>query len=401
MSKPLKVAFLPHLNELTGAPMTHFELAKRLNERRDEFDVLFVTPSAGPLDRPCEKAGLKQTVVENPPGGIAEKKGLFGKVSHLFQKREAKNRLSEYFAANPVDVIYASSVVNVLPAIAAQENKIPLAYHLQESPGIFPDNVVNRQKAKTIRDAASVIFHVPGAARTLFGDLGDDPAQGKPGAPAGVEVHNSADVARIQTFDKKGCREDLNAEFSIDKYGKIVVTVATVTQGKGIRLLWEAAHDLFFRHKDLYFVIVGPDAPGDDFGAKLRAEVEASDFASRFQFAGRKPDVAPYLRGADIFCLPTLYEAQPLSIIEAMAAGLPIVTTDVGDIPRMLKEGEIAFLHPAGDPQPIQEGIEKILEVADVRERYTKGVVERAKDFDYNHAADIVAGALLKMAKRV
>lgn len=64
------------------------------------------------------------------------------------------------------------------------------------------------------------------------------------------------------------------------------------------------------------------------------------------RFFGMQADVHPYLHGADIFVLPSVYEGNPMTIIEAMGTGLPIVATAVGGIPDMLQNGKNALLVP-------------------------------------------------------
>lgn len=72
------------------------------------------------------------------------------------------------------------------------------------------------------------------------------------------------------------------------------------------------------------------------------------------EFCGMQADVHPYLQGADVFLLPSLYEGNPMTIIEAMATGLPIVATRVGGIPDMVTDGRDALLVPCDEAQVAQ-----------------------------------------------
>lgn len=64
----------------------------------------------------------------------------------------------------------------------------------------------------------------------------------------------------------------------------------------------------------------------------------------KVEFLGLKSNVYPYLNKADIFCLPSKYEGIPMSLIEAMGTGLPIIASNVGGIPDMLTDKKDALL---------------------------------------------------------
>ncbi len=64
---------------------------------------------------------------------------------------------------------------------------------------------------------------------------------------------------------------------------------------------------------------------------------------------------------ADVFCLPSWWEAMPLSVLEAMASGLPVVATEVGDVPRLVEDGRTGFVVPSRDPQSLANALAKLL----------------------------------------
>ncbi|MFH1331457.1 MAG: glycosyltransferase family 4 protein, partial [Actinomycetota bacterium] len=81
----------------------------------------------------------------------------------------------------------------------------------------------------------------------------------------------------------------------------------------------------------------------------------------RVLFAGARDDVARMLAAADLFVLPSLTEALPTVVTEAMAAGLPIVATTVGGIPEMVHHGEAALLVPPADPGALAAAVCRLL----------------------------------------
>ena len=104
----------------------------------------------------------------------------------------------------------------------------------------------------------------------------------------------------------------------------------------------------------------------------LRPEMEAlareKGIGSFVEFCGMQSNVHPYLHDADIFVLPSIYEGNPMTIIEAMGTGLPIVASRVGGIPDMISDGESGLLVEP-EPQSICEGLSRLVEDKSLRQR--------------------------------
>jgi glycosyltransferase involved in cell wall biosynthesis len=94
---------------------------------------------------------------------------------------------------------------------------------------------------------------------------------------------------------------------------------------------------------------------------------------------GSRPlEAMPELYGtADVFCLPSWWEAMPLSVLEAMAAGLPVVATRVGDIPRAVEDGVTGLLVPPRDPAALASALEQLLRGPE--DRRAMGAAGRAR----------------------
>jgi glycosyltransferase involved in cell wall biosynthesis len=115
----------------------------------------------------------------------------------------------------------------------------------------------------------------------------------------------------------------------------------------------------------------GPDRPA------VAAEVERLGLGHAAQLAGERHDIADLLVAADIFVLSTRSEGLPLSILEAMSAGLPVVASRVGGIPELVVDGETGLLVPPGDPSSLATAIERLMEEPALRDRL--GAAGRAR----------------------
>jgi glycosyltransferase involved in cell wall biosynthesis len=112
------------------------------------------------------------------------------------------------------------------------------------------------------------------------------------------------------------------------------------------------------RGRDFDALLVGA---GPERGA-VEEEVRRLGIESSVRLLGERSDVVELLRGADIFVLSTRSEGLPLSILEAMAAGLPVVASKVGGVPELVIDGGTGLLVPAGDPRSLAAAIESLLE---------------------------------------
>ncbi len=93
---------------------------------------------------------------------------------------------------------------------------------------------------------------------------------------------------------------------------------------------------------------------------ELRARVGEELEAGRINFIGETASPGDFLRGLDIFVLPSLAEGFSNSLIEAMAAGRPVIATTVGANPEVIREGESGFLVPPGSVRPLAERLEEL-----------------------------------------
>lgn len=109
---------------------------------------------------------------------------------------------------------------------------------------------------------------------------------------------------------------------------------------------------------DARLVIVG-DGPER---AHLEAEANSKDLADRIYFAGHVTNVQPFYALADLLANASHSEGSPYVLLEAMAAGVPIVATAVGGVPEMLSDGETALLVPPGNPERLAGAISHLLQ---------------------------------------
>ncbi|MGC9328077.1 MAG: glycosyltransferase, partial [Candidatus Hinthialibacter sp.] len=177
-----------------------------------------------------------------------------------------------------------------------------------------------------------------------------------------VMIHNG--LESISPFDSiEAIREDVHFEFGFDKEDCIVGVAAQLRPAKRHDLLIQATARLKDRFPRMRLLLAGQGETEED----LRALAVSKGVEKQVVFAGFRSDVDRLLRGMDIFALPSDVEGQPVSVLEAMYAGLPIVATRVGGLPEVVVAGETGFLCQPGNVEELCRALTRLLDSPELR----------------------------------
>lgn len=145
----------------------------------------------------------------------------------------------------------------------------------------------------------------------------------------------------------------------------VVGSVGWLTDVKGHRYLLEAAKHVIRVHPSLHIVIIGS---GDQHDA-LRQQATQLGLEDSVHLLGHRDDIDVCLAGFDLFVLPSANEGMGRALIEAMAAGLPVVASKVGGIPALIEHGKNGLLVPSADSHALAEAIKSIIHQPDLARR--------------------------------
>jgi glycosyltransferase involved in cell wall biosynthesis len=137
----------------------------------------------------------------------------------------------------------------------------------------------------------------------------------------------------------------------------IVLSVGALTERKNHQTLLQAAHTIQPRGHQLRYLICG-DGP---LRAVLEKEVQALDLTSVVYFTGFCSDVIPYLAAADIFVHVPTWEGLGIAVIEALAAGLPVIASRVGGIPELIDDHTRGVLVPPQDSNALADALDSLV----------------------------------------
>jgi len=167
----------------------------------------------------------------------------------------------------------------------------------------------------------------------------------------------------INGIDTEGPREAPGAdvvrgELGLAEHDRVLVSIGRLTQQKGQIYLLEAVAILVRSYPNLKVLILGEG----ELRSELQAQCRRLGLRSRISFLGNREDVPQILAVAELFVLPSLYEGTSIALLEAMAAGKPIVATDIPPNRRLLAHGRNALLVPPGNGAALAAGIADLLE---------------------------------------
>lgn len=176
-------------------------------------------------------------------------------------------------------------------------------------------------------------------------------------------INNGVDLHRF--YPLRDARKKMRDALGLAEHDVAVIMVARFHKGKGHPVLLEAMRDLLDRGTTLKLICLGE---GEE-EADVRRLCNQLGLAQHVRIEGYQEHVALWLQTADINVLPTYYEGLPLTVLEAMASGLPTVASNVGGIPEMVEDGISGCLVPPGDSRKLADALSALVSQPELRKR--------------------------------
>jgi glycosyltransferase involved in cell wall biosynthesis len=265
----------------------------------------------------------------------------------------AFRRLLRFIRENRIDLIHAHlAYAATWAALASRITGVPSVATLHVAPPTTGRaRLRDRLMRFVLRRWSAQVIAVSDALRRQYGDA------------RFAVAHNGIDVDRF-AGSREESRERIARELDIPRDAKIVATVSVLREGKGVEVLLRA----FERIDDAYLLVIG-DGP-------KREEWQTLAKHDRIRWAGFRRDVDALLPGCDLFVLASFEDAFPTVLLEAMAAGLPVVASHVGGIPEITDE----VLVPPGDADALASAIRNLLADSERRRAMGDAARKRARE---------------------
>lgn len=337
---PLCVAHVITPSRLSGAELYMITLAERLNARGHR-NLILCKHRALPVIEECRARGLD---VQGVP--------LYGKLDLL-----APRRLARLLIQEGADIVHTHlSSASLWGAFAARRAHLPVLATVQ-----------GQNTALWYRFADLLIANSEAVRQHMI-------AQSIPPERV-VVVHNAVDLS---AFQRRLSPAQAKRGLGLDPQCLVIGTAAHLSPKKGHDDLLAAALSIAPRlpHAHFAFLGEGPMRP------QLERTARAAGLADRVHFLGFRRDVAAVMSAYDIFALASWWEPFGLVFVEAMALGIPVVTTRGGGAPEVVADGETGLLVPARDPQALADALLRLATDADLRATMSSAASLRAGQFD-------------------
>jgi glycosyltransferase involved in cell wall biosynthesis len=319
-----------------GAQESYTGLLLRLD--RSAYEVRALSLSSGSAVQRLRRLGLEVEVIEEA------------------DDEAAVRELTAYLVRNEIDLLHAhmfrAEVVGARAAVAAETAVVMATVH--SSRVRSPEDVATLAALTPVMDrlivpSASIVAKVR--------------AEGRGTASFSV-IPNGVDLDR---FDLPLGACTLRREFGIPGGAPLLGVVARLEPEKGHRYLIEAMPAILRGAPETWLVIVGEGSLEGEL--RSLAAMLPGRVRERVVFTGRREDVAAITGEIDVAVLPSLREAQGISILEAMARRKPVVASAVGGIPEVLTNGLDGLLVPPADPAALAKACIRLACSSELRAR--------------------------------
>jgi glycosyltransferase involved in cell wall biosynthesis len=287
--------------------------------------------------------------------------------------RRSVARLLQCLRAHGIEIAHSHEfTMSVLGAVAARRLGIPHVITMHGSRYYAG----HWRRRLAMRAAVALSSRVVAVSHRLADDLSRDlrlkrsrvhtVANGSPRLPSGVPT--------------------LRTDLRLAPGDRLLLAVGNLYPVKGHSFLIEALGRLLDRHPTTHLAVAGRG----ELEPALRGRATQLGLTDRVHWLGLRADIPDLLASADVYVLPSLSEGLPLSLLEAMTAGLPIVATDVGEVAHALANGDAGVLVPPRDGAALASAIARLLDDPALADRMgARAAARAAAEYDVSH---MVAG---------
>ncbi|MCG8579678.1 MAG: glycosyltransferase [Bacteroidales bacterium] len=176
----------------------------------------------------------------------------------------------------------------------------------------------------------------------------------------------------------------------------VVVSTGRLARQKGFEYLISAAKAIVTKHPNVYFFIAGTGK----LEAALKRQIHELDLEKNVHLLGFHKNISELLNAADLFVLPSLYEGMPNSLMEALAHGIPAVSTRVNGVEELMKDGEHGYIVEPQSASDLESAIEKLIVDNKLEEKGQRGAMHVKEKFSIDKMVESLESHLLQQISK-
>jgi len=369
--KPIKTLMSSFNLNFEGAPYCQLEMTLHL-KRNGILNPIVSSPVDGPLREEYEKNDIPVHIGNHPMDeGFKWKNYQKGMKSYV-----------EFIKRLEVDLVYGNTLQTFFSIDAANRLGLPSIWNPRESE---PWQTYFDNFGDAIAKRALECFQYP--YRVVFvADATRDGCRELNTSHNFTVIHDGLDLNWLETFARIWNRESARHCLKIQERELVLLLLGTVCERKGQHDLLLALEKIGIESANRIRCFIVGDRPSD-YSTELHniAKRLPSHWQERINIVSEAKDTALYYRAADMFICTSRVESYPRVILEAMAYGLPIVTTPVFGIREQVQEGINGIFYEAEDILALSQSIQLLVEDEELRTRFSKNakhVLDKINDFD-------------------
>ncbi len=337
------------------------------SELHKTYDVSFICPAT-----PHSQALLKRAAALPITVLPLEVRG---------QSRIAWEQLRDWLRTHGIDIFHSHAGIGWEghdAIYAAHHAGVPIILRTEHLPYLLTDWEQRASHAELMRKVTRLVCVSEGAYNSFI-QAGIAPSQ--------LSMIRNGIIPPLGKTSRAHGRVVQRAALKLPHNAKVVLTVGRLTEQKGHRYLLKAAAAIVAAQPDVHFVWVG-DGP---LAEHLRAESEARGLTKWVHLLGQRDDVADLLAASDLFVLPSLFEGLPLVVLEAMAASIPVIATQVPGTDEIIEDGRSGRLVMPGDEDALTVAILDAFQQPQLLQHWKTMAHSRFKEhFTAHHMAQAV-----------
>jgi glycosyltransferase involved in cell wall biosynthesis len=295
-------------------------------------------------------------------------------------------RLKRTFAFNVIDAHFAYPE-GYAATLLGRWFRIPVSITLRGTEVPLARDPRRRVRMIKALQRATRIFAVSNSLKRHAASLGVDTEKI-------MVVGNGVDTAKFHRLDKKEARRKMG----LPTDAQVLVSVGALVERKGFHRVIECLPDLRRRFPGLRYLIVGGAGPEGDWSAQLHSRVMDLGLQDCVVFLGTlaPEELIVPLSAADVFVLATRNEGWANVFLEAMACGLPVVTTDVGGNAEVVVNTKLGIIVRFGQADQLTRGIADAL----VRDWDRDAIVAHAEGSSWDRSVKVLTEEFAAMVER-